>query len=145
MTEHNRSKAESVDLDTVERQTMTFIESWTAAGKPLAALAVPVTAIEVMAMINALRKIDEIRNGIVGYQKINWSAHIYPLVAALEEAGIHGEGYEVASAKAKTQVARIAELESIVRRFCDAMELADAWPGLVNAGRRALDSRGKNT
>jgi hypothetical protein len=60
----------------------------------------------------ALSKINEIRNSIVGYQLVNFSAHIYPLVAALNEAGFQGEGYEEARAKAKTQVERIASLES---------------------------------
>lgn len=32
----------------------------------------------------ALGKINAIRNSIVGTQNVNWSAHIYPLVAALE-------------------------------------------------------------
>lgn len=68
-------------------------------------------AIEIVKKLNALTKIDDIRNSIVGYQAINWSAHIYPLVAALEEAGIHGMGYEKASQMAKDQLARIKELE----------------------------------
>ena len=50
----------------------------------------------------ALLKIDAIRNSIIGTQQINWSAHIYPLVAALGEAGYEGEGYEVAREKAET-------------------------------------------
>src|SRR5882672_7069601 len=73
---------------------------------------------KLVAVIDALRdarqsliKIDAIRNSIVGYQNINWSVHIYPLVAALEEVGFHGLGYEEASKLAKTQVERIAELE----------------------------------
>src|SRR5579859_4260125 len=70
----------------------------------------------------ALHKINEIRNSIVGYQRISWSAHIYPLVAALEEAGISGEGYDFASAKAKTQVQRIAELEAVIQRVIDDEE-----------------------
>lgn len=41
----------------------------------------------------ALTKIDAIRNSIIALQNINWSEHIYPLVAALEEAGIRGAGY----------------------------------------------------
>lgn len=47
----------------------------------------------------ALEKIDEIRNSIVGKQTVNWSAHIYPLVAALEEAGFRGLGYEEARSR----------------------------------------------
>jgi hypothetical protein len=41
----------------------------------------------------ALDKINAIRNSIVAFQAINWSEHIYPLVAALNEAGIEGEPY----------------------------------------------------
>lgn len=51
---------------------------------------------------DALDKIDRIRNSIVGLQAINWSAHIYPLVAALGEAGFQGVGYEKARAEAIT-------------------------------------------
>jgi hypothetical protein len=66
---------------------------------------------------NALNKIDDIRNSIVGYQSINWSAHIYPLVAALEEAGIKGMGYEKANEMAKTQLQRIADLQKEVEQL----------------------------
>lgn len=41
----------------------------------------------------ALAKINGIRNSIVGEQGFNFSEHAYPLVAALDEAGIEGEGY----------------------------------------------------
>lgn len=44
-------------------------------------------------LVDALGKINEIRNSIVGMQTINWSEHIYPLVAALNEAGIEGMSY----------------------------------------------------
>ena len=57
-------------------------------------------------------KVNDIRSSIIGYQGINWSVHIYPLVAALNEAGFEGEEYEKARARAKTQVERIAELEA---------------------------------
>jgi hypothetical protein len=43
----------------------------------------------------ALTKIGAIRDSIVGTQSINWSEHIYPLVAALTEAGFEGAGYEI--------------------------------------------------
>lgn len=46
----------------------------------------------------ALAKIDAIRNDIIARQTINWSAHIYPLVAALGEAGYEGVDYETARA-----------------------------------------------
>lgn len=59
----------------------------------------------------ALAKINDIRNSIIGYQAINWSAHIYPLVAALAEAGIKGDDYEKCRGMAKTQIDRIKDLE----------------------------------
>ena len=52
----------------------------------------------------ALVKIDAVRNDIIGRQTVDWSAHIYPLVAALGDAGYEGEGYEVASQKARTLI-----------------------------------------
>ncbi|HEY2509461.1 MAG TPA: hypothetical protein VGI39_01275 [Polyangiaceae bacterium] len=55
----------------------------------------------------ALKKIDAIRNSIVGRQGVHWSLHIYPLVAALDEAGLGGEGYDVARPKAEAQVAAV--------------------------------------
>lgn len=61
-------------------------------------------------MEKALLKINEIRNSIVGYQSFGFSEHAYPLVAALEEVGIRGEGYEEANAKAKDQLTKIADL-----------------------------------
>ena len=47
---------------------------------------------------DALTKIDAIRNDIIGRQKIGWSSHVYPLVAALDEAGYPGMEYEAARA-----------------------------------------------
>lgn len=44
----------------------------------------------------ALSKINEIRNSIVGTQTMNWSEHIYPLVAALNAAGCVGMPYDEA-------------------------------------------------
>lgn len=59
----------------------------------------------------ALKEIDDIRNSIVGTQTVNWSAHIYPLVAALERAGIHGQGFEQARTEAKTLIDRTIDAE----------------------------------
>ena len=46
-----------------------------------------------------LGKINDIRNKIVGAQNMGWSSCVYPMVAALEEAGFEGEGYDVAREK----------------------------------------------
>jgi len=59
----------------------------------------------------ALQKIDAIRNDIVGRQKLGWSAHVYPLVAALGDAGYPGEGYDIASHKAETLVRAVEKAE----------------------------------
>lgn len=42
---------------------------------------------------DALEAISRIRNSIVGLQTLNWSEHIYPLVAILGRAGIEGLPY----------------------------------------------------
>lgn len=67
---------------------------------------------EVARFHTALAKINDIRNSIIGYQNMNFSAHVYPLVAALNEAGFEGMGYEEASKLAQTQVELIADLRS---------------------------------
>lgn len=50
----------------------------------------------------ALQKISEIRDSIVGSGQINWSEHIYPLVAALNVAGFEGVGHEIAAKQFRT-------------------------------------------
>jgi len=54
----------------------------------------------------ALEKINDIRNSIVGFQAFNWSMHAYPLVAALNEAGIVGLKYEAAREAASSLLDR---------------------------------------
>jgi len=52
----------------------------------------------------ALTKINGIRNSIVQRQTINWSQHIYPLVAALNDAGVVGDSYDQTREKAKAEI-----------------------------------------
>lgn len=59
----------------------------------------------------ALLKINEIRNCIIGTQALNWSAHVYPLVAALDEAGIEGMGYDAAQPHYSTLLERAVQAE----------------------------------
>lgn len=73
---------------------------------------------------DALTKIDEIRNSIIGLQTINWSEHIYPLVAALEKAGIKGREYPANRENFGTMLertnkaeARVAQLEGLLRKI----------------------------
>lgn len=98
-------------------------------------------------LTTALSKINEIRNSIVGYQSVNFSAHIYPLVAALNEAGFKGEGYEEARAKAQTQVERIASLEAQLAASAqreasaraEALREAEAAIAELTAGNETTD------
>jgi len=45
-------------------------------------------ALDAERLRQALEKISAIRDDIINTQKLNWSGHVYPLVAALDEAGI---------------------------------------------------------
>lgn len=70
----------------------------------------------------ALDKINEIRNSIIGAQTINWSEHIYPLVAALEEAGIEGMNYPEARKNFGTMLERTNKAEAEVKRLRALLE-----------------------
>ena len=75
-----------------------------------AALEAELTALKTMG-----EKVNGIRNSIVGTQTINWSEHIYPLVAALEEAGIKGMPYPEAMRNIGTVLQQLAALRKDVR------------------------------
>jgi hypothetical protein len=93
------------------------------------ALKPPIEPSEAQLYHNALSAISAIRDSIVGMQSINWSLHVYPLVAALDAAGFEGNGYEVSRAKAAEELQglrdsvsakysqRIAELEADSKRL----------------------------
>lgn len=59
----------------------------------------------------ALTKINRIRNSIVAHQSCNFSEHVYPLVAALNEAGIPGMPYPEALAYFGPVTERAAKAE----------------------------------
>ena len=81
-------------------------------------------AIRLADEVERLRKFGEkvniIRNSIVGLQTINWSEHIYPLVAVLNEAGFDGEGYPEAKANLGTLLERNERLWADNERLCAA-------------------------
>lgn len=64
------------------------------------------------ALRGAMEKIDAIRNSIIGFQTVGWSEHIYPLVAALHEAGFDGIGYEKARKNASTLLDAVKAAEA---------------------------------
>lgn len=73
----------------------------------------------------ALNKINGIRNSIIGLQKINWSEHIYPLVAALNEADIQGMEYNDAREHFGTMLERTNKAEQELASLRKAMEEKD--------------------
>lgn len=89
----------------------------------------------------ALAKIDAIRNSIIGAQTVNWSEHIYPLVAALSEAGYAGQPYETARENVKTLI----EIDELAWAYVDAVEAtAELAPEALEAYaelRQALERR----
>lgn len=90
----------------------------------------------------ALSKINAIRNSVVGTQTVNWSAHIYPLVAALNEAGFDGQGYGDARAEAKTLIEQRDEAireRDEARAKMEMLRRPVDEPGLRDACRAALD------
>lgn len=80
---------------------------------------------EIERLNTALGKINAIRNSIVGAQAVNWSEHIYPLVAALSEAGIAGLPYPEAKKNIGTLIDRNAELCAEIERLKGLIEKAE--------------------
>lgn len=64
------------------------------------------------ALAEALTKINDIRNSIIGLQTMNWSEHIYPLVAALNAAGFEGMSYPEARENYGTMLERTNAAEA---------------------------------
>jgi hypothetical protein len=78
-------------------------------------------------------EIDRIRNNIIGKQGVNWSRDIYPLVAALGEAGYEGAGYDEAREAIKRLIAEEqterAKVEALVRAArADIARYRDDYP-----------------
>jgi hypothetical protein len=75
----------------------------------------------------ALGKLNEIRNSIIGAQAVNWSEHVYPLVAVLDAAGLPGMPYPEARQNVGTLLSRLAAAEARATRAEGALrELNDA-------------------
>lgn len=77
----------------------------------------PDLAAEVERLKSALTKISGIRDSMIGCQKVNWSEHVYPLVAALDAAGFEGASYEVARDQIGTLLERTNKAEAEVERL----------------------------
>jgi len=90
----------------------------------------------------ALSKINDIRNSIIGCQTVNWSEHIYPLVAALEEAGIEGAGYPASRTNVGTMLERTLAAENEVMALRAALaKIGDGFVAAKDAEDRLGSSR----
>ena len=90
-----------------------------------AAPAIAALADECERLRAAMRTISGIRDSIIGAQALNWSEHVYPLVAALDGAGFTGAGYETARANVGTLLQRIATLEAELAQARAAAPITD--------------------
>jgi hypothetical protein len=61
-------------------------------------------------------KVNAIRNSIVGAQTVNFSEHVYPLVAALNEAGFKGLDYAEARENVGSLIEQVATLTAELAR-----------------------------
>ncbi|MBZ5795939.1 hypothetical protein K8353_38060 [Burkholderia contaminans] len=72
---------------------------------------------ELAKLRNALTSINGIRNSIIGLHTLNWSEHVYPLVAALDAAGFEGMEYPEARAFYGTMLDRCNATEQDADRY----------------------------
>ena len=77
---------------------------------------------EVERLRTTLDVVNEIRNSIIGTQTINWSEHVYPLVAALNAAGIIGLDYPEGKVRYGTMLERTLAAEADVQTLAEALE-----------------------
>lgn len=91
----------------------------------------------------ALTKINSIRDSIIGFQNVGWSEHIYPLVAALGEAGFEGVGYDEARKNVRTLLDQLEAAEARCKRLEEALNAAmgmcDQYAGFIRHRVRAAD------
>jgi hypothetical protein len=89
------------------------------------------------ALSESLMKINVIRNSIVGLQTVNWSEHIYPLVAALNEAGQVGMEYPEAREQFGTMLDRTnaaeAKVVALTEERDEARGCAESYRNAVHA------------
>lgn len=92
---------------------------------------------------SALSKINEIRNSIIGLQTVNWSEHIYPLAASLDQAGMAGMSH----AEAKPKYATLLERAEQAERDRDVLAVAliktcGNWGGVSMDASAAISRSG---
>lgn len=81
------------------------------------------------------QKVNAVRNSIIGAQSLNWSEHVYPLVAALDAAGFRGQAYPEARKNVGTLIERATRAEAEVERLRKAMRnIVDLSAGYDEGG-----------
>lgn len=90
-----------------------------------ALVATPTPPGDEVRMREALEKINEVRNSIIGTQSLNWSEHVYPLVAALQAAGFEGMEYPAAREYYGTLVERAVKAEDALAALASAEKAGD--------------------
>lgn len=83
----------------------------------------------------ALEEINHIRNSIIGLQTMNWSEHVYPLVAALDAAGFEGMEYPEARENFGTMLERTNAAE---KALTDALSRLSALQERAERAEKAL-------
>lgn len=73
---------------------------------------------------DALQKVSDIRDSIVGMQGFNFSEHAYPLVAVLNAAGFKGKGYEISRASLGTLIEQRDKAEADRDRLAAELQAA---------------------
>lgn len=86
------------------------------------------TAARLVALEQMGAKVNEVRKSIVGMQGLNFSEHVYPLVAALNEAGFDGGTYEANRKSLGTLIeqTKAAETELAAERLKTVAAQAEA-------------------
>lgn len=94
---------------------------------------------EVSRLRDAIGKVNGIRNSIIGLQTINWSEHVYPLVAALKEAGMEGMDYPEAQKMYGSMLERTCKAEVENTRLREALEPFAEQADIIDAKRQDGD------
>jgi hypothetical protein len=101
------------------------------------------TPAETVSHREALERINQIRNSMIGTQSLNWSEHVYPLVAALQDAGFEGMSYPEAREYYGTLVERAVKAENAlaeIKKIALAVKPADVPQELGHIVRLCIDA-----
>ncbi len=96
----------------------------------------------------ALEKINQVRNSIIGTQTLNWSEHVYPLVAALADAGLEGMSYPEGRKYYGTLIERAVKAEDAlteIKKIALTVKPTDVPAQLAHIVRLCIDAGARET